>query len=89
MARSLEASSGRDPTLSRPLSADAFVGRSPLSYARCLRAGTLGKAPQSVAMVDGECRLALVALQSHGVISHRNHIEQWCAASIQLASHGQ
>ena len=29
-----------------------------------MRAGTLGKAPQSIAMVDGECRLALVALQS-------------------------
>jgi hypothetical protein len=39
----------------------------------CLRAGTLGKAPQSVAMVDGKCRLALAALQSHGVIPQENY----------------
>ena len=51
----------------------------------CLRAGTLGKDPQSVAMVDVECRLALLALQSHGDISHRNHIEQWCAASYSAS----
>ena len=30
-----------------------------------MRAGTLGKT-QFIAMVDGECRLARVALQSHG-----------------------
>jgi hypothetical protein len=64
------------------------------SYAGLMRTGTLGKAPQSVATADNECTLALVPRQSHGVIVHRiisqtNHIEEWCAASIQLARYGQ
>jgi hypothetical protein len=67
MARYLEASSGRDagvlPHPGHPspmLSLEGVPFPTPSLY---WRAGTLGKAPQSVAMVDGECRLALAALQ--------------------------
>jgi hypothetical protein len=73
MARYLEASSGRDAEggpihsghPSPMLSLEECLDQRQV----CLRAGTLGKDPQSVAMVDGECRLALEALQSHGAIS--------------------
>jgi hypothetical protein len=71
--------SGRDSKLGGIIPAtlaDAFVGLTPVTSRDApVRSAKphprFREAKQIVAMVDGECTLALVARQSHGIIVHK------------------